>query len=900
MAHLTETGHAFVIDWFENDAKPSEVHALALLYDGKTGVYQKILLRVAFKDYVYILFAEEQAPSVIEETRRIVTREHGQLLYTKTKTMSGYQAEESVPSFIIHAPDVGAILRDPHIKQLGGFIEEHTSVSKARKLTAICKMSLCGWVSLAGAKIIAEGNPARLAKPGVPEFLFEDWSNLKGMSPEIREAFIPPPTSAIKVLSFDIEVYKPSVRGSGMPDAEDSSNLVMCISVVTSSTSMLSGVEDRNVTLHTIYPIARKEEFLPAGTLVVQYRTEFEMIRGFWDQVVAYDPTLLLGFNIQGWDYRYLHTRMVKVHRFPYPIGLSIYANAPPLRNRISHWSSAAYKHNDMVWPDIPGMVTLDLHKMYVKTHPSLRKHSLDYVSRTFIGRGKYDMSQDRMVRAFEHNDPHLLALVAQYNIEDSMLVLDLYLREHLFEVAAIEAITNQTLIDDLYTKGAQIRAVNVLYPFVKAGGFVFSTTPTLSVARAPGGGGDAKNVVGALVTAGSPGVYEDVAVYDVGSMYPSLILALNICPTTFVVGDPAGVLGDKPYSTYEWESRIGDADDAPREKREAIFVKQSVRRGVCGDMISAQLELRARIKSWAESAAGESSDMKRILNRVQKGVKLVSNSLIGLMAASMETSRLSFPAAAGVVYTRARSLISTVIQDVTSSWNGAPHGPVVYSDTDSIFVAGMTTQEARRLLLEHLNAKYSPFVFSHETTGRLLLTGPKSYILKPTDERENEGLVIKGREFSGRVASEFVTGVIQEIVHMIMNDGVRDRAVLMGAIESHIKQMTKLKPEDFAMSATVSKSDRSVGGKLGMRLRASYGMLLQPGDVVDYVVLRRPYGEDRKVGKKPGVTERTATLEELKRITGSPELINSDANGIDLTYYKDSLLAAAERILVF
>lgn len=898
--------HAFVVDWFQDPSHMDEAHAVALQLNRTTGLYEKCLIRVKFLDYVFIVFIEDPEPALIDRARRDTG---ATMRLGKMKTMMGYQDKAEITTLTIRAENMPEVLKNPAIKALGGYVEENTVISRSRKLTGLRSMPQCCWISLAGLTIIGESQPTRLAKSGIVEYYVDDWQKLRGMPLDNQEAFTPPESSAIRVLSFDIEVYKRSSRGGGMPDPKDPENFVMCISVVTHEKSLLEphgystesrgdkSSERREVTLHTVFDVKNPEEYLPDNTTIRRYPTEYAMIRGFWDQVARDDPILILGFNVQSWDFSYLHARM-KVHGISYPTTVSIYEKpVSGIGMRKSHWSSAAFKNNDMLWPDIPGMVVLDLHKFYVRSRPTMRKHSLDYISRHYLGRGKYPVSQERMVTAYESGDPDELSAMAQYNVEDSMLVLDLFLSQHVFEEAAIEAITSETLIDDLYTKGMQVRALNKIYRYAKDDGYVVTTSPSLSIGRGEGGEGGESRLLGALVQGANPGRYDDVATYDIRSMYPTILMTNNICYTTYLP-DPSD--RSPEHKVYVWETK-GSDDSRAHDKHEAAFVTSTVQRGMCARLLTDQVILRDRIRSWG-------TDKNGILRYAQKSVKAVSNSIIGLMASAFENARLAFPAAAGVVYTTGRETITRIIQDV-SQWQGAKHGQVVYSDTDSILVADMGSPDSRAALLAYLNGRYAPFSFELEAVGRLLLVGPKNYIMRLN---EDGSLVYKGVSFSKKTASNYVAEAMQEVTSMIM-DGGHSRQDILAYLKSQIDNIHKHDIDDFVMSATVSTAANSVGGKLGRRLIAK-GDILMPGDVIDYVVLTKPimdsdcskprpviYTKTGKVKKvtAPGVTDRTATPQELAACLGEG-VLQGEKIGIDFSYYKEKLVAEADRLLVF
>lgn len=895
-------GRAFILDWFEHPGFSQELHALAIVLNETTGIYEKALIRVDFFDFAYLLFPREPELHLIDRARRSLASQGVVMRLTKVKTMMGYQPVPSVNALMIKATNISSVLKDPIIKSLGAYVEEHTVVSRSRKMTALLGSTQCGWISIANTKIISPDDKSRMSKKHIHEYVVPSWDELKYESLDNINAFTPPLGYAMKIASFDIEVYKPSSRRGGMPDPEDKNNFILCISAVYyEGSSLFDGPAQgkRKHVLHTIYDVAHRDKYLPEGTEVYRYATEYAMIRGFYDHLAIEDPVVILGFNVQSWDFRYIHTRMTKIYKITYPAALCIYHKAPPpLKMKTSKWSSDAFRFNDLYYPDITGSLILDLHKFFMRARPNIKKHSLDFISRTYLGRGKYPVSQERMVMAYESQDSHELSAMAQYNIEDSVLVLDLYLNERIFEETAIEAITTETLIDDLYTKGMQIRALNKLYRYMKNDGIVLTTSPALGGMMIRDSG---SNLIGAYVLDPTPGLYEDVGVYDIRSMYPSIMHMHNICYTTFLrdpetMAKAANLVEERDYNKFNWENKSGE-DDKP-SKHDAYFVTQSKHKGVCTKLIEDQITLRELLKKWSVSSVDKQSSM--ILQSIQRQVKAVSNSLIGLMAAPPDISKLSFNIAAGVVYTKGRYSIKSIIADV-SSWKIDEHGPVIYSDTDSLMVSGMGNKEIRDELLVYLNRKFSPFVFTLETNGRILLLGAKNYIMRHTDSVPII-LTYKGVEFSKRSSCTFVTDLVKEATEIIMESKEPiSRSTIVDYVKSKLENIEDVDPEDLLMSATVSSAQKSVGGILGRRLRAE-GQIIQPGDVLDYIVVDNPIstcgGIERSAPKtkkktaKVGVTERTATLEELEKC--------KDSHKIDYSYYKERVLRSVERLLVF
>ncbi len=846
---------AFIVDWFQHPGYPDEVHAIALVDNGEE--YIKALVRVVFPNYFYLLLEEEPDLKSIETLKHNL-RGEASIGYKKVRTLFGYQPEPEVPALLVKCNDPSAIIKNRAFKAFGGIPAEQSVVTRSRKLTTLKNMPLCCWISLAGSKVIGEDSPQRASKNGLQEFRFEDWNNLSALPLDRKETFAPPPGSLIKSFSFDIEVYKSSERG-GMPDAEEDDNVVLCISYV-----VQDGERGRYHYFLSIFDVPDKS-ILPPETVVKVYSSEKAMIIDFFEDIAKIDPTVIIGFNIHSWDFDYLHKRLVK-HRVKFPLSLGVYKVPVPVKMHTAPGFDFTSYGSNIVFPSIKGIISIDLHKFFLKSRPKLKKHSLEYISRTFLGTGKHDMSQTRMALAYESKEPRELSLLAQYNVNDSVLVTDLFLKQNVFEEIAIEAIVSETLIEDLYTKGETTRAINQLYRFAKADGYVVTEV------NAPD---NVDKLKGGLVTEPRPGLYDDTAIFDIQSMYPSIMIIFNLCYSTYIRPDQLKLFKEGEYITLPWESSISQGGKG--EVNEVHFVTDQLRVGVCKKMLSNRIALRNKIKEWVKEE--EDKTRAAILNMIQKAVKLSSNSLIGLMAVSVKfSSKLAFHACAGAVYTKGRETISRVIEGAGAHVTNPPHGPVVYSDTDSIMIAGMGSLDARKQMLEWLNKNYAPFVFEFENVGRILIISSKNYIMR-TDKGETRYV---GVSFSKRGSCSFIADTMKEIVEMIMNGETKIR--IMSYVKHRIEELPEESPDDLALTAPVGESERSLGRQIAKRLNAN-GASFQIGDTIDYVVLKG-------TKKIQPISQRVVSVDEF--------LANPEMYKIDYDYYSEHLTSGVDRLMVF
>ena len=147
------------------------------------------------------------------------------------------------------------------------------------------------------------------------------------------------------------------------------------------------------------------------------------------------------------------------------------------------------------------------------------------------------------------------------------------------------------------------------------------------------------------------PGIYEDIAILDFKSMYPSIMIKNNICPTTFC--------REKPKEEHV-VSPIG-----------AHF--RTDKKGIVPEVLKTLWDWRDEIKLNIKNS-GDYSD------RLQNSIKVLMNSFYGVMASSFY--RFTDADIGGSVTAFARQGIRNVQKNLKDSGQ-----QVIYGDTDSVFV---------------------------------------------------------------------------------------------------------------------------------------------------------------------------------------------------------------------
>lgn len=164
---------------------------------------------------------------------------------------------------------------------------------------------------------------------------------------------------------------------------------------------------------------------------------------------------------------------------------------------------------------------------------------------------------------------------------------------------------------------------------------------------------------------------YTPVLCLDYASLYPSIMIAHNLCFTTFVSDERHGA--DLTRAGLAERSPIGH-----------YFLTSTVKKGVLPSILEMLLNeraaIRARMKDTTDVTAG--SIEYRMFDGQQSALKLAANSIYG--AIGCEASALNMVQIPSSVTAYGRDLIALTKRHVEECYEGSR---VVYGDTDSVMV---------------------------------------------------------------------------------------------------------------------------------------------------------------------------------------------------------------------
>ncbi|MDC0366924.1 hypothetical protein OAM67_00685 [bacterium] len=494
------------------------------------------------------------------------------------------------------------------------------------------------------------------------------------------------------------------------------------------------------------------------------------------------------------------------------------------------------------------GMGILCAWLLLKKSTFKLASYSLKNVLKHFFPKKpelhKVDLSYEDMFQSLESKDPHRLGEVAVYCARDSEAVL--FLLEEISTIVQLRQTSAlvRTSVELLCSCGMQKMILNMLrsvcHPAYVLNNFHL----------------DPFEYVGATVIAPVPAFYEwPIATLDYASLYPSIMQAINACPSTLVLEDlPKG---------QTVRTRLIPIDAV----HSATFVQnpsESKNFGVIPNLLASLLFARRSVKKMMKNEPD--AKKKSVLDARQMALKIACNSVYGFFG--VKTGYFPITAIAAAVTSEGRR----IIVEETKSRVEALGWRVVYGDTDSIMVelAGLDMKQAwakAEELADYIThdvlKEFESLVLEAEKINKFWLIMPetkKRYVglanENPHDVTQLK-LDYKGIELKRRDATKLLKGFMGEIVKTMMppvGDGrvCTTAPVLVQIIEKWIAKVVndEVEVEHYQKSMTARTSYKgSLPGHMHVfrrhneRIRKGEqnGEIYNSGDRIPYVVTHNP-----------------------------------------------------------
>ena len=438
--------------------------------------------------------------------------------------------------------------------------------------------------------------------------------------------------------------------------------------------------------LHTTGGEAREFLFIwretlpiPGCTTIVSENEEamFEQFRQF---VVREDPDWMVTFNGNGFDNPYLLNRA----EFKKWVNFRYLGRLPthPAALKKDHFESKAHGGRDQVICTIPGRISLDVCEMIRREYKQVRTFTLNACGTFFLKQTKDDLHHSLITKSWNAS-PLQRQRLGKYCVRDSKLTFQLM--QHLKLDLATLSISRVSVVDmhTVLTAGQQLKSTVLFARWARQYGFICPFAHDDNKSFEEYGGG--------LVLDVDPCFLKDiVVVFDFNSLYPSVIIRYNLCLTTLIAPD---------------EVHKFAPDDYIRTPTGDCFVKKHVREGLLPLMLRELLAARGVAKKQMATATDPA--VKAVYDKLQDALKKEGNSKYGYMGAGATGHLPCVPVA------RSTTALGQEATKSVIAWfqKNEPQNPVVYGDTDSVFVRcpGLTVDQAfayMTLMAERINAE--------------------------------------------------------------------------------------------------------------------------------------------------------------------------------------------------
>lgn len=638
----------------------------------------------------------------------------------------------------------------------------------------------------------------------------------------------------LKYMSIDIE----TISEEGVPDPKK--NIIGMISI---SFFPKFDSEDSIVLVSKLFSKNNKS--------VKVFPDEKAMLQEFLKILESYDPDAIIGYNINNFDFPYILTRLRE-------------NNLSLMLGRCNQKPSSSRKIGSYNKSSLTGRIIVDAYELVKesirKGNLRLKRLGLGDVSRELLNDTKIDVSHSEIFGHW-HGDVNQISKLAEYARKDSELALRLILErgflDKFFELSKVSGL----LLQDCLDGGEAQRVENLLLREFNKNDFVLPCKPAETSST------EVQDLKGALVLEPKTGLHTGNIVYlDFKSMYPSIFIAYNICPTTTLTG--------KQYNV--------ETITTPYKTR---FVAKNVREGIMPQILKRLIDERDKVR--AEERAASDRNVRRLLGAKQVALKIMTNAFYGYTG--YVRARLYVLEIANTITGCGRYLINKtkeIIEDKLGQ-------DVVYGDTDSIMVktsdsaiedAYNTGKKLENVINKELEGIVQMKI--EKIFKSLLILSKKRYVGLAYEKFNGdwkEEMVMKGIETVRRDWCDAATKTLFEVLNILLKEQNPKRA--LNYIKDFLQKLERneIPIEDLVITKSISKSIAAYKGiqphvELVKKMRKRNGSAPGVGDRVSFVIVKG--------------------MQLLSERAEDPDYVKNNKIPIDSKYYvENQILPPLERV---
>ena len=526
----------------------------------------------------------------------------------------------------------------------------------------------------------------RKAIDGKTVRVVKKWSEVDERSGKLYEYDVPMETKALiheygdsdfpstnhRELFFDIETE----IIQGFPDWRDPVNKITAIAWY-----------ERSIDKYGVFILDeadRVKSVSKDNTEVVICKTESEMLYKFLEKYVELDPTIITGWNIEGFDIPYLYNRLKMV------LG-DDYANSLSPIGKVNY-----REHLDRYY--IEGVSCLDYLPLYRKyTIGERSSYRLDAIGQTEVGLGKieYEGTLDDL---FEKD-------------------IDKYIEYNLNDVEIVKQLDDKLKFLDLTRtichKGhVRYEYIHITSNYLEGAILTYCNRLGIVTKNKPENRKREGKFSGAYVKVPNPGRYDWIYDLDLTSLYPSIIMSLNISPETkvgkvldwnqdaFIKNQErqfSVLIGKKQKKMMISEFRSFVEENNYAVSANGVMFDKS-KPGLVPSILNKWFEERVEYKNLRKQYEKEGDNIKAdFYDQKQYTQKILLNSMYGVLG--LASFRFFDLDNAEAVTTTGQTVIKTTAKigdQYYSKELGETKEHCIYTDTDSVFFSALPLVKKR------------------------------------------------------------------------------------------------------------------------------------------------------------------------------------------------------------
>lgn len=521
----------------------------------------------------------------------------------------------------------------------------------------------------------------------------------------------------------------------------------------------------------------------------VYCESEQNLLKHFFDFVHEEKPDIFSGYNSNAFDWAYIISRTENVYKKDWLKKLSPFGLSPRKIQKANKFLGGA----KITTYQIYGVGMIDWMEAYRKfTYVTRESYSLNNISHIELEEKKLDYSEYKSLHDLYKNN---WKKFIDYNIKDTVLLDKLEDKLKLLELIIRVAYIAKVNYEDVFSP---VRVWDVMiYNYLYDNG--------IAIPRRQFAEKDRSNV-GGRVKDPKIGFVESTVTFDATSLYPCVMLSLNISPETFVGKidvNEIDILEKKFDNTFIKEKNYTIASNG------ALFNRSQ--RGLIVDLIQKLFDERSSYKNLMFKLENEEGDVNLIkkYNVFQEAIKILMNSLYGSMCNeyfrynNIDIAEAITQTGQTVVQT-AEFALNKYVNEIVGSDNV---DYTVFSDTDSCAIElkeiinkykipdqnintfiDKVSKERFDPLLQKVFEEFSDYVnfyqnkihFKREMiVKRGFIVAKKKYAMNVLSKEkvvyQEPKLIVKGLEIVRSSTPEIVRGYLKEVVKVILESNEED-----------------------------------------------------------------------------------------------------------------------------